>query len=264
MKISVPLFCSCIVIATFSETILAACEAELKQYAEEHWNSGPASGKSFLEDFNSNLQTLESNKDLNGVEQNLKWINSAEGIRFYSNGTTDRAARDCKISALQALKARLQNKTGTVASTGPAKTSVGNFYSRVQFVDIKSSNDWEHQDPSNDKRKKLVLNNYGKQCIQPTDIRMDKDVPGMYWYKMQNNCTQDLLVTWCDYAGGKPCTGKANSAWKIDAGESYEAWSGVDPKSGSYHLRWWACQKNYQDQDVNFDDKTGECWAWRN
>ncbi|MFC4277595.1 hypothetical protein [Achromobacter aloeverae] len=126
---------------------------------------------------------------------------------------------------------------------------------------LRAANDAASQQGSGG-RKRVVLKNLGKQCIKPTDIRMDRDVKGMYWYKMQNTCSQALLVSWCDFNGGKPCVDGTNSAWNIRGGESYEAWADVDPKDGRFHLRWSACEPTANGREVYYDKRKDQCWTW--
>ena len=110
------------------------------------------------------------------------------------------------------------------------------------------------------KSRKIFLPDLGAQCLRTVDVREDRDVRGMYWFALENICSEPVKAHWCDL---KVCKGTNMSA-TIDAGGKEQSWTSIY-KFGRHpnELKGVACQLEYNSTPVYKDPYTNKCYAWQ-
>lgn len=107
--------------------------------------------------------------------------------------------------------------------------------------------------------KKIYLPDLGGKCLRTVDIREDGDVRGMYWYALENICSEPVKAHWCDR---KVCKG-THLSWVISPGGKEQSWTSV--RNDGRHprdLKGFACQIEYRGAQVYKDPKTNKCYTW--
>ncbi len=107
--------------------------------------------------------------------------------------------------------------------------------------------------------KKILLPDLGSKCLRTVDIREDSDVRGMYWFALENICSEPVKAHWCDI---KVCKG-TNMAATIAPGGKEKSWTSIY-KSGRHpnQLKGVACQVEYKNAPVYKDPQTNKCYSW--
>lgn len=164
----------------------------------------------------------------------------------------NRAAAPSGQAKAKPSKATRQSRTDSPGASANAVTR----QQQSQFTKMISASKAEDSSASNKGRKKIILKQY-PECLQAVDIKQDSTVKTMYWYAMQNICSEPLQIHWCEGQGCKPTTKAAD----LPAGGKERSW--LDTKrSGSVSFHGSACATGYQGKKVYYDNKKNQCWLW--
>lgn len=126
----------------------------------------------------------------------------------------------------------------------------------AEFERMAAASDVAQAEGADNGRKRLVLKQH-PQCLRAVDIRLDSTVKTMYWYSIENICSETLVAHWCT---GSQCKQPTYAA-TLPGGAKQQSWMDTRSK-GSVKFRGTACQETYQGQRVYYDKAQNQCWLW--
>lgn len=129
----------------------------------------------------------------------------------------------------------------------------------TQWIEKGSAEEQAMLSENKTKRKKIYPAQR-PQCLRVVDVKQAQGNKRLYFYAIQNICSEPLHAHWC--AGERSECRRPKQAWLIQPGDKEGSWMLSQQGPQGVQFYGTACVDTFKGQQVYYDKKSGKCWAW--